>query len=67
MTENTPGTTTFVNEKDARAMLDARGLKMSRSTFIKGVADGKFPEPVRITPKRPVWRTADIQALISSL
>ena len=42
-------------------------LPMGRSTFLNGVKAGKYPQPVRFSPRRPVWRKSDIDALIASL
>lgn len=59
--------TTFLNQTSVRALLQESGVPMSRSTWINGVATGKFPQPSRLTPARPVWKTSDIEALIAAL
>lgn len=41
-------------------------LPMGRSTFLNGVKAGKYPQPVRFSPRRPVWRKTDIDALVAS-
>jgi prophage regulatory protein len=41
-------------------------LPMSKSTWLAGVKAGKFPQPVRLTPARPVWRKSDLDFLIAS-
>ena len=59
---NTDPTAIFLN-------VDAivRSLPMSKSTWLAGVKAGKFPQPVRLTPARPVWRKTDIDALVASI
>ena len=42
-------------------------LRLSRSNFQLQVKAGKIPPPIRITPARPVWRLADLQAFVESL
>lgn len=37
---------------------------VSRSTWWKGVSDGRFPAPVRLTERTTAWRVEDIRALI---
>ena len=44
-----------------------RALPMGKSTFLNGVKSGKFPQPVRFTQRRPVWRKSDIDALIAAV
>ena len=58
---NTDSTAIFLN-------VDAivRSLPMSKSTWLAGVKAGKFPQPIRLTPARPVWRKSDIDALVAS-
>jgi len=38
---------------------------VSRSTWWRGVKDGIFPQPVKLTPRTTAWRLEDIQELIS--
>lgn len=40
---------------------------VSKSTWLNGVRDGRYPAPVRLSPKRVAWRSADIRTLIASL
>lgn len=42
-------------------------LQMSRTNFANHVKSGRLPQPIRITPARPVWRLADLQAFVESL
>lgn len=37
---------------------------VSKSTWWRGVKDGKFPQPVRLTERTTAWRAAEIHALI---
>jgi predicted DNA-binding transcriptional regulator AlpA len=39
---------------------------VSRSTFLKGVKEGRYPAPVRIGSRAVAWRAADIRALIEA-
>ena len=41
-------------------------LPMSRSTWLVGVKAGKYPAAIRFSPRRPVWRDSDIDALLAS-
>ncbi|MEN6630768.1 MAG: AlpA family phage regulatory protein [Sulfuricella sp.] len=44
-----------------------RGLfPFSRSTWLNGVREGKFPKPVKLGPRTTVWRVEDIRALIAA-
>lgn len=37
---------------------------VSRSTWWKGVKEGKYPQPVKLGPRITAWRVSDIRALI---
>ena len=39
-------------------------LPISRSTWLAGVASGRYPQPVKLGPKITAWRLEDIQKLI---
>jgi len=39
-------------------------LPISRSAWWKGVAEGRYPQPVKLGPRTTAWRVADIRALI---
>ena len=39
-------------------------VPVSRSTWWAGVASGRFPKPIKLGPRLPVWRLSDILALI---
>ena len=42
-------------------------LGMSRSNFQKLVKSGRLPQPIRITPKRPVWRVSGLDDFLARL
>jgi prophage regulatory protein len=41
-------------------------IPISRSGWWQGVKDGRFPQPVKLSPRVTVWRAADIQAYIDA-
>lgn len=60
--EPTEGKPAFLRAPDAAARLG-----MSHSTFRIQVKAGRLPQPVRISPKRPVWKVRELDAFIESL
>lgn len=42
-------------------------IPVSRSTWLKGVRTGRFPQPVKLGPRTTAWRAEDIRALIAQL
>jgi predicted DNA-binding transcriptional regulator AlpA len=40
-------------------------LPISKSAWWQGVAEGKYPQPIKLGPKTTCWRESDILALIS--
>ena len=40
---------------------------LGKSTWWKGVKDGRFPAPVHLTPRTTAWRAVDILHLIDNL
>lgn len=42
-------------------------LGICKSTWTNGVRSGKYPQPIRISPKRPVWRKSDVLAFVATL
>ena len=42
-------------------------ISLSRSTLDQLVADGKFPKPIRITPRRLAYRESDVNAWIEQV
>ena len=39
---------------------------VSRSTWWNGIKEGKFPEPIKLSPKVTAWKVEDIKKLIES-
>ncbi|WP_097012956.1 helix-turn-helix transcriptional regulator [Pseudodesulfovibrio profundus] len=42
-------------------------IPLSRSTWLRGVKSGKYPQPVSLTERTRAWRVEDILELIDSL
>jgi prophage regulatory protein len=40
-------------------------IPVSRSTFLSGVHDGRFPRPYKLSRRCTAWRIEDIRALIA--
>ena len=40
---------------------------VSRSTWLKGIKEGRYPQPVRLSAKKIAWRRSDVIALLESL
>ena len=38
---------------------------VGRSTWWKGISEGRFPKPVKLGPRTSAWRVEDIRALIA--
>ena len=38
---------------------------VSRSNWYQGIADGKYPKPVKLGPRVSAWRKSEISRLIS--
>jgi prophage regulatory protein len=39
-------------------------IPVSKSTWWEGVKEGRFPKPVRLSPRAVAWKVEDIRALI---
>jgi prophage regulatory protein len=39
---------------------------VGKSTFWKRVADGEFPQPVKLGSRTSAWRVADVRKMIAS-
>ncbi len=50
-----------------RLPLVLKHVPLSRSTWLAGVKSGRYPQPVRLSNRRVVWRAADIRAFLESL
>lgn len=42
-------------------------IPVSRSTWWKGIRDGKYPKPVKLSERTSAWRGTDIDALVDRL
>jgi len=42
-------------------------IPIGRTTFLNGVRDGKFPQPVKLGERTTAWRTEDIKNLIAEM
>ena len=42
-------------------------LPIGRSSWWRGVKEGRFPAGIKLSPRVTVWRQSDIDALIQSL
>jgi prophage regulatory protein len=42
-------------------------IPLSKSTWWKGVKDGRFPKPVKLSMRCTAWRASDIQALVDGI
>lgn len=49
----------IVGTKDQPAI-----IPVSRSTWLNGVREGRFPKPVKLGKRTTAWRVTDIRALI---
>jgi len=39
-------------------------LPISRSSWLKGVSEGKFPQPIKLSTRVTCWRESDVLALM---
>ncbi len=42
-------------------------VTISRSGWYIGIREGRYPAPVRLSPRRVAWRESDINRLIQQL
>lgn len=42
-------------------------VPISRSAWLSGVKEGRYPPPVKLSPRRVAWRVSDIRAFLASL
>jgi len=42
-------------------------IPIGRTTFLKRVKDGLYPQPVKISERTVAWKVEDIRALIAEL
>jgi predicted DNA-binding transcriptional regulator AlpA len=41
-------------------------IPVSKSAWWQGVKEGRYPQPVKLSPRVTAWRVEDIRALIAS-
>lgn len=44
-----------------------KAFPVSRSAWLAGVKAGRYPAPVRLSPRSVAWRSEDIRALVAAL
>jgi predicted DNA-binding transcriptional regulator AlpA len=44
-----------------------QAFPVSESTWWAGIRLGKYPRPVRLSPRRVAWKSSDIRSLIDQL
>ena len=42
-------------------------LPISKTAFYRGIREGVFPAPIKLTPRTAVWRVSDIRALLAKV
>lgn len=42
-------------------------LPISKTAFYRGIREGVYPAPLKLTARTAVWRVADIKALLSKV
>ena len=42
-------------------------IPVSKSTWIRGVSAGEYPQPIKVSKRLRFWRNDDIQNLIANL
>jgi len=42
-------------------------LPISKAAWWKGVAEGKYPQPIKLGPKTTCWRESEVLALINNV
>jgi predicted DNA-binding transcriptional regulator AlpA len=70
MTNPACGTGTALSEFSANhvnASTICAALGISKPTWHTGVKAGRYPPPFYLSPRRPMWRKADIETLIKTL
>lgn len=55
----------YLRTPDIYSTRTKRGLlPVGRSCFLKGVKEGRFPQPIYLGTKLPVWRRRDIEEIL---
>jgi predicted DNA-binding transcriptional regulator AlpA len=72
MTESTTITPTFLRLKQIIGNKKADPqippiIPISESAWWLGVKNGRYPSPIKLSPKVTVWRSDEIQALVNQI
>lgn len=67
--QTTPSTTPTATPAEKLLILPAvlGRVTICRSAWLQGVKDGRYPAPVRLSPRRVAWRESDINKFINGL
>ena len=58
----------FLRLRDVIGDKDNPGIiPVSRSSWYKGIAEGRYPKPVKLGERLAAWRVEDIRKLINEL
>ena len=58
----------FLRLRDVIGGKDNPGIiPVSRSSWYKGIAEGRYPQPVKLGERMSAWRVDDIRKLIEEL
>jgi predicted DNA-binding transcriptional regulator AlpA len=60
-------TTTLPVEGYVRLPQVLKVFPISKSSWWAGVADGRYPQPVKLSPRVTAWKVEDIRRLIADL
>jgi len=55
----------FLGNKKATPPIPAL-IPIAKSTWWKGVKEGRFPKPIKLGPRTTAWRVEDIRQLIEN-
>jgi len=56
----------IVGNKNANPPITAI-IPISKSSWWKGVKEGKYPQPVKLGPRMTAWKTSDILAFLENI
>jgi prophage regulatory protein len=58
----------FLRLRDVIGYKDNPGIiPVSRSSWYKGIAEGRYPKPVKLGERMTAWRVEDIRRLVEEL
>ncbi|WP_028578254.1 helix-turn-helix transcriptional regulator [Desulfomicrobium escambiense] len=67
MAKNTPITNPLVKDRFLRVNDVLAVFPVSRATWWAGVAEGRYPKGIKLSPRTTAWRASEIEALIDRL